>query len=255
MIERIAPALWTALMSVCFSGCGSLPEPGATGFLSNPELLQKQAGSPFKRSWKKPGTDLGGYNAVQIARVSTAHVVSRRTRSVAKERQWRQDVERLAVYARTAFENAVRADQSGKLRLVDRGRTTNADRVLDCEIALVEYRPTRPLVNAAGYTLGVTGRAAQQLVVSGSGMVVRGSGARGATGIELQLRDAQTGECVFMMADREPGTASIANVKDFGRTLHSREQLRIWAKQIVLMLTSAEGTRIRDPFFFNLKPW
>ena len=239
--------------ALCCCSCGSLPTPGSAGFLSEPERMDRNKQLPFKKSWDKSGINPAEYNALKIVEVSAEHLETGRRRSDRKLQKRDEDVAELAEYARTAFEEAIRNDKTGRIHLAN--SSSDPKRTLICELAIVEFEPNSPLAMTVAYGLGVSGRVANLIALSGSSTVLKGIGIRGRIAIELRLRDAHTGETIFMFADRERGRASIVNVKDFGRTLHARARLRTWAKQTVTMITNADDRRIRDPFILELKPW
>ena len=239
-IKLLLPSLAVAFLTAC----GSTQPLGKSGFLPNSERLSKPKDLPFKRAWRDPAIDLRTFGAIQLAPVSTDHLhLSKRDRSDPKRvKKKTAAVSELARYAETTFKRTFdRAEASGK--------------PLVCEIAIVEFEPAKPLANVVGYSLGLAGQAVRQIVVSGGGTVVRSSGARGYIVIEARLRDASTGEVVFMFADAERGRASIVNIKDFQRMGHAKARIRTWAKQCLAAVRKDPEQKIYEEFLLDLKPW
>lgn len=240
------------LMTVLPS-CSSTSPIGTSGFLPESNRLQDRKDLPFKKSWQNPGTDLRVYGRTEVIPVNVEFLrLSDDSYSPKKMAKRRADVAELAFYSSEIFQ---RAFDKGRAHRIETGEILNSGKAVVCEIAITEFHPSKPIGNVVGYSLGVAGQALQRLALSASGSALRGSGFRGHITIEGLFRDLDSGEVVFMFADRHAGRASIANLKDFQKSAHAKAQLRIWAKQCASTLAKNPDQKIYRQLPIELKPW
>lgn len=207
---------------------------------------------PFLKAWRKPGLDFERYEKIAFAPVITESL-QRYAREDEVEFATRQAAaEELADFTVETFKETFANDKDKTFQVVEGSDDGDA---LVCELAIAEYTPTNRLGTTAGYGLGVAGQALREVFLTLQGTVLRGAGVRGQITMEGRLSEAASGQVVFRFADRESGRASLFNVKDFQQSGHARDQIRLWAKQLLAVMKKEEGQKILDPLPFELNPF
>lgn len=229
------------LAGAAFAGCAKAKPASSTGF-APVELMTRPADLPFHKAWMDPAVDLQRYHRIQIAEVDTEHLPKMAwARQTGKIEKIQQDAEKLAGYAKGAFERAYREDPSHRFQVVD---APDGETVI-FELALVEIIPSKVALNTLCYAPFV-GTAAR---------ILRGWKHRSTVAFEARMRDGATGAVIAQFADREAEKAAVINVKDITWYGHAESIIAEWARQFVRIANRKPGENVRDSEPFTLKPW
>ncbi len=224
-------------------------------FLQHPDRLQSNESLPFQHSWRAPNLNWSRYDAITVPSVTLAHLQYDKREEHDGERwtRWKASARELADYTQKRFRNLLTRAHSNPIKMVS--HSSNRPRELSYEIALIEFTPTRPLMNTAATACSLTGSLVQQALLNAGGALAK-SGTRGRLTLELQVRDTQSGQIIFMMSDSESGRPSIVNIKDFQQLGHAKAEIDAWAQQMLEVVhTNTAGESVRDRFPVELKPW
>ncbi|MGK0187367.1 MAG: hypothetical protein ACI9R3_003154 [Verrucomicrobiales bacterium] len=249
-ITAIARLLAMTPIVALLVSCGSTQTVGHSGFLPDPERLSRANDLPFDKDWRAPGIDLRKYSSVEVAEVSADFLhLTDENMSSKKMAVRRSQVGDLAQFTRSTFEGAF-ANQN----LMGHDGAEGQGRLI-CELAIVEFTPSKPLGNVVGYSFGVAGQVVSKVLLGLTGTAIRGSGVRGHITIEGQFRDEATDNVVFMFADKQSGRPSLASIKNFQRSAHAKSQIKILARQCARALTKTPEKKIHRSLPVDLKPW
>lgn len=113
------------------------------------------------------------------------------------------------------------------------------------EFAIVELRPTKVVVNAAGTALGA--------VVPGGGLVK--STAKGSIAVEVSARDGKDNELLLTWADREIDRSAPFSFRDFAAYAHARKTVRRWAEDLLEAWTTPDTHLIEGPSPVTINPF
>ena len=248
----ISPVLF--LMSgLCavFAGCKASPV-ADSGFIKNPEMMQKYDVLPVQKAWKDPNFKASNYNEIMVVPVYTKDQLDKTWMEEANIRTWmdeeNSDVKEFAQYTEKAFKKAV--TKSKNYKLVDKP----GPKTLILELALVKIVPGKPVLGAAknlaapivgGFRLMALAMAPARTAVSASS----DSPLQASVAIEGRILDGVSKKVVATFADREKQEAAVVNLKDFSAYGNLEQIVDQWAGQFVEILDKhplETGIKVED---------
>ncbi len=237
-ITRVLPFLLSVLI---LSGCAT-DEPTPSGFM-NPQGMTIRGDLPFEMAWIKPGVDWQKYKKVVILSVDTKHLLdSDAWQELGRNGEIQKDINKLALYTRSAFERAFITDPQKRFKLTY-SLLPNPD-TLKVEMALTELTPNKVLLKAAGF-IPLYGLAVTAVSQTNPSYV----------SIEIRLKDARTGEILAKFADRENEPFTIINFDQFTWYGFAEKRIDQWSVKFVETMNRKPGTVVSRSSNFELKPW
>jgi hypothetical protein len=227
---------WIVLICAQVS-CRAKPAPDA-GFLQDTQLMKPDKDFPFNRTYLSQEHHDKHYSEIYVAPVDTDHIFNLDIWEFSSTANlFPNDVKKnhqmLANYLRNEFIKQIQNDPDKRFTVVDKpGPNT-----LILEMALVQYVPAKPILNAAEYVT-VYAFAATIVLPAVSGSEDQG---QGLLALEARLRDGDTGEIVGMFADRERPPLCAVNVRAFLWWEDLKPIIETWAKQFVAMENGVRG--------------
>ena len=223
--------------SVLTSGCSVLkasPAPDS-GFIQHPERMHKMdERAPFDRAWigdpKAFQQKKETYKKLCIRPVNTDHLFKQSwwdDLNLQDAERLHDDIAKLARYMHDKFSEDIKNDPRHALEVVP----SPGPNTFVLELALVELKPTKPVINAVGSALG--------FLVPGGGVIkVVGTG---TIAIEAVLRDGVTNEELVLF--------------DYTWFGHAKETIDDWSAQYVELASTPLSHRVEGSSHFTLKPW
>lgn len=243
-------ALWALLLTSM--GCSLMkPDPAPdSGYIAQPEVMApwKERAAFVQRIWFKNQKE----HYATRDRFSKIHFRPTRTDylsspgwwdelNAAGREEYHRDALSMAEYLDQALSDVFTKDPSKRFVVTD---TPDSNTII-YEFALVELRPTKVAVNAAGTALGA--------LVPGGGIVK--STAKGSIAVEVTARDGSNEELLIAWADREIDQAAPFSFRDFAAYAHARKAARRWAEDLLEAWTTPDTHLIEglspvtiDPF-------
>jgi hypothetical protein len=228
----------TALLFAGAAGCQTEPEQ-PSGFIPNPEKMQKYDLLPFQKAWKSKDFVSSKYNAIMVLPVFTQDQVDKSWMEESNVRTWMdkesQDVKDFAEYTAAAFRNAVK--QSKNYQLTDKP----GPQTLILELALVKIVPEKPVLGAAK-NLATPIASSFNLIalavapVRAAAESASDSPLQASVAIEGRIRDSVSKKIVATFADREKQVAAIVNLQDFTAYGNLRQIVDMWANEFLQIL-------------------
>jgi len=209
-----ASLVCAVFLAACAKPKVASPAPSAT----TPDGLELVSGGPFAHEWVRPGVDLSGYRRILLDPVEVSYKKGTEHGPIAPD-----DLERLRFFFRRAVEKKVTAryplvtePAADVLRL--------RAKVVDLQFRLTfgEIDPTTPFPDLTTYRLF-----------------------RSVTVI-ADLRDSQSGERIYLLADEEPVTQAVTpgvetTAVDFWGSIEMA--FDAWAHKLDQMLEHAGSTK------------
>ncbi len=245
---------FTALLVVLSSlaGCTLLkPDPAPdSGYIAHPEKMApwNERAAFVQRIWFK---DQKGLYATRD-RFKKIHFRPTRTDflkeagwwdelNAAGKAEYDQDVQDMAQYTDATLREVFQSDPSKRFNVTE----DPDESTVIYEFALVELRPTKVMVNAAGTALGA--------FVPGGGIVK--STAKGSIAVEVSARDGKDNELLLTWADREIDQSSPFSFRDFAVYAHARKTVRRWAEDLLEAWKTPDTHLIEGPSPITVNPF
>ncbi len=154
---------------------------------------------------------------------------------------YQKDAQEVAKYLDQELKITFSEDPSKRFKVVD---TIDEETVI-YEFAIVELRPTKAVVNAAGTALG--------FLVPGGGLVK--STAKGSIAVEVNAYDGANRELLLSWADREIDRVSPFSFRDLSAYGHAHKTIRRWAEDLLKAWNTPDTVVIEDPSPVTLDPF
>ncbi|MFA6567978.1 MAG: DUF3313 domain-containing protein, partial [Victivallales bacterium] len=225
-------------LSVVLAGCKASPVVDS-GFIKNPEMMQKYDLLPVQKAWKDPNFKASNYNEIMVVPVYTRDQLDKTWMEEANIRTWMDeegnDVREFAQYTEKAFKKAITRSKNYKLVNKPGAKT------LILELALVKIVPGKPVLGAAknlaapivgGFRLMALAMAPARTAVSAS----TDSPLQASVAIEGRILDGVSKKVVATFADREKQESAIVNLKDFSAYGNLEQIVDEWARGFVEIL-------------------
>jgi hypothetical protein len=246
-MNRIGTVLTAlALLVSLQTGCKTKPAP-STGYLPDSvPMTEQRARFPFQRVWVKPGVDKDDYDRIVIGSVNTSYLMENTGWKAANPGNTELDeaVEELAQYMQETFDRAFRDDPQHKFLMANqRGPHT-----LILQLAITEVVPAKAALGALGLVAPVVGQTAV-------GIGSKAAAGKPSIAIEGRVLDGQTGEVLFMFADREERQWRPIDLKAMSWWGHAKPIIDDWARQCVELANTPSTYQVEDRSAFTLKPW
>ena len=223
-------------------GCATKSAPDS-GYLSKPELMTAQRERyPFNRVWLKPGVTKEQYDSIIVAQVNTGYLLENTGWKAVNPANANLDkaVTELARYTEDAFIRALSSEKNRSWQLA----TLPGPRTVVLELAIVELVPNKALLGAVGLVAPA--------MISVPANVAKGTP---SCAIEGRIRHSQTGEVLFMFADRRERQMRVVDVKAVTWWSHAKDIVQDWARESVLLLNTPADYQVKERSRFTLKPW
>ncbi len=235
---QMLPFLLAVLsLPVCMAG-----EPKPSGFMNQSDMTLR-GDLPFEKAWIKPGVNWAQYRKVVITPVDTSHLLKADLwQDFGRTGEIKKDVENLARYTRAAFERAFFADPDKRFKVTFSMQPS--PEILRVEMALTELTPNKVLLKAAGF-VPVYGLAATAVNQTNPSYVA----------IEIQLKDARTGETLVKFADRKKEPFTLINIDQLSWYGFAEKRIDQWAVKLVETLNRKPGEVVDKSSSFDLKLW
>ena len=246
-----ATTLASLLGCLFLVACRAKPAPDA-GFLDQPKLMAADANGPFNRIYRNPKFQAKRFAELFVAPVNINHLMAQNlwekgTLATMNPQDVRKNIEFLAEYQRLAFIKAAKDDPQKHFRIVDRpGPST-----LILEVAIVQLVPSKPELQAASYVPGA-GLIATGVMVAGSTLTQSEDQGKGVIAMEGRTRDGETGETVWMFADREHPPMAIVDFKALTWWEPAKPICDAWARQFVQLQNAKPGVNVKGKSSFEL---
>jgi hypothetical protein len=158
----------------------------------------------------------------------------------------------LAEYQRKAFFKAVENDPKKHFKVVDQpGPNT-----LILETAIVQLVPSKAELQALSLVpVGFVGLIGTGVMAGGSVATNSEDQGKGVIAMEGRTRDGESGEVVWMFADREHPPTAILDIKALFWWEPAKPICDGWARQFVELETSRPGTKIKEISNFEFLVW
>ncbi len=239
------------LFAFLLSGCAQMLSPlkagpaPDSGFLPAADHMPDDTKRfPFHRSWVTDSPIVRSrWNSIYIAPVDVSRATNHslwKGKSPERVESYRNEVLQVGEFMRTTFSKNLGGQNGAPFRLVD----APASDSLILEVAIVELTPTDVARSAVSTALST--------FVPFGGLV--GFRSLGAIAIEGILRDGETGEIVFMFADRERGKMAPISLNDFTYFSHARDIITDWASQLAVICSDPTVAYVRDSLPLTLLP-
>ena len=239
------------LTAALLSGCSTINQQLKAGPAPTSNFLEHRDGLrewhervPLQLVWMYDRNDFyrrrDGYTEIYFAPVRTDFVSApSRTEGIIAGGAGMEDIDRMALFIRESFRKTFRNDPRHRFTVVERpGPNT-----LVYELALTELLPTRVGVNVAGTALGA-------FLPGGSLIKVVG---KGSIAIEAKVRDGGTGELLVEWQDREQDKVTLVSLAEFAPYSFSRQAVREWADQLLLLYHTPQEFQVQDSSVFTLR--
>lgn len=161
--------------------------------------------------------------------------------NAAGRKEYDGDVIAMAKYTDETLREVFRSDPSSRFIVTE----LPDESTVVYEFAIVELRPTKVIVNAAGTALGA--------LVPGGGIVK--STAKGSIAVEVSARDGKNNELLLTWADREIDQSSPFSFRDFAAYAHARRSVRRWAEDLLEAWTTPDTHLIEGPSPITVNPF
>ncbi len=229
-----------ALVAMLLASCNHALRP--SGFLGADDArLRRDTTLPFQRAWKSPAADFQNYDTVVVLPMATDHLEALdhgfeavNLRNIGNRH--RRDSKLLAAYATTEFKKSIAASRTKQAYITRRYAADPGTLLL--ETALVEAVPGRPSAQILNFMVPFTALLN-----------------RPAVGIEGRVRDAATGETLFVFADREVPEISLFDTRKFTYYATQERDVDRWAVQLRQILEGNRRKPTEDPFFIQPINW
>lgn len=233
-------ALSFIVLPLFLASCGSTVSP--SGFLGKDDAkMEKNPLLPFQRSWKAKDSDLSKYKEISVKPMETDKLQPLGTGlAAASERNigdtHARDSAQLADYATNQFRTKIGASPGRTATITSTPpRTSNA---MILETNLVKAVPGKPGFQILNYFIPFTG------LVN-----------RPEVGIEGRLKDARSGETLFVFSDLESPPISLIDSQKFTYYGTQRRETKYWAEQITKLIENDGTQRIREKFPVKVINW
>ena len=237
-VSKILPFL----IAVLIVPVGIAAEPKPSGFMDQKNMTIR-GDLPFEMAWIKPGVNWQKYRKVMVAPVDTKHLLaSDLWQEMGREGEIERDIKKLAMYTRSAFENAFITDPKKRFKITYSLQPSSD--ILRLEMALTELTPNKVVLKAAGFIplYGLAVKAVNQTNLS-------------YVSIEIRLKDGRTGEIPAKFADRQKEPFTLVNVEQFSWYGFAEKRIDQWSVKLVETLNRKPGTVVSRSSNFDLKPW
>lgn len=161
--------------------------------------------------------------------------------NAAGQKEYREDTIEMAKFADDTLRQVFQDDPTKRFVVSE----TTDSRTVVYEFAIVELRPTKAVVNAAGTVLGA--------LVPGGGIVK--STAKGSIAVEVSARDGSNNELLLTWADREIDRSSPFSFRDFTAYGHAKRTIRRWAEDLLEAWTTPDTHLIEGPSPITVDPF
>jgi hypothetical protein len=221
-----------------------------SGYIENPERMNpwKERAGFLQRIWFKDQKELYATRE----RFTKIHFLPTRTDFLAElnwwddvnigsEKNYKDDVKEMALYIDNTLRDVFRNDPLKRFTVTE----SIDDSTVVYEFAIVELKPTKVVVNAAGTALGV--------LAPGGGIVK--STAKGSIAVEVKARDGKNNELLLAWADREIDRAAPFSFRDFSAYAHARKAVQFWAEDLLEAWNTPDSHVIEGPLPVTLNPF
>lgn len=161
--------------------------------------------------------------------------------NAAGQEQYKSDAIELAKYTDETLRKVFQEDPTKRFIVTE----DPDDSTVVYEFAIVELRPTKAVVNAAGTVLGA--------LVPGGGIVK--STAKGSIAVEVTGRDGKDNELLLTWADREIDQSAPFSFRDFLAYAHAKKTVRRWAEDLLEAWVTPDTHLIEGPSPITVDPF
>ena len=239
------------LTAAGLTGCKSSEAP-ASGFNPDSQLMTRNAGLPFQRTYWNKKFDARAYDEILVAPVNTDYVAAqsfweKASSANALPDQHKKDIAAIAEYTRQSFTRAAADDAKHRFKVVN----TPGPKTLILELAVTQLVPSKPALNAIGYVTWIP------TVVATGASLAEGSEdtGKGVIAIEGRIRDGKTGEIIGMFADRERPKTAIVDLKALNWWAPAKQIIDEWSGQLIAVANRPPGGVVKDAPSFELLVW
>lgn len=213
-----------------------------SGFM-NQNNMTLRGDLPFEKAWIKAGVHWKQYQKVVIEPVDTKHLMEADFwQDLGRTGEIKKDVEKLAQYTRSVFEQAFFNDPKKRFKVTYSSQRSSD--TLRVELALTELTPNKVLLKAAGYIplYGLAARAVNQTNKS-------------YVSVEIRLVDARTREILAKFADKKDEPFTFVNIEQLSWYGFAEKRIDQWSVKLVETLNRKPGEVVNQSSNFDLSPW
>lgn len=235
-------AFWIFVLVAMIPVSAVAGDPKPSGFMDRKDMILR-GDLPFEMAWIKPGVKWAQYRKVVVLPVDTKHLMEADWwQEAGRSGDIKKDIQKLALYSRSVFEQAFTADPKKRFKVVYSLQKDPA--LLRVEAALTELTPNKIVLKAAGYVplYGLAAKAVNQTNPS-------------YVSIEIRLRDGRTGEVLAKFADKKKEPFTLVNVDQFSWYGFAEKRIEQWAAKLVETMGRRPGEVVDKSSSFELKPW